>query len=365
MIPALERRPKPAFLEFFAGSGLVAYALRPYFEAAWANDICQKKAAVYAINHGTNHFRLGSIANIKGTDLPAASLSWASFPCQDLSLAGQTAGIHAERSGLVWEWLRIIDEMPVKPPVLVAENVIGLVSAHGGIHYRGLHSALRARDYRVGAVVLDAVHWLPQSRPRVFVIAVKGDAEVPTKLQTGKPGWVHPQMIISVSRGLEGWVWWNVPRPLQRKQNLQDIIEWEAKCDEPRAAKHNLGLIPAHHRKKLNETELLVAPGYKRTRKNGQVLELRFDGVAGCLRTPEGGSSRQFLILKRDGKLSTRLLTVRETARLMGAPESFKLLGSYNDGYKAMGDGVAVPVASWLAKTLLSPLVEAVNGQSA
>src|SRR5438067_6627770 len=172
-LPALERRPKPAFLEFFAGSGLVAYALRPYFEAAWANDICQKKAAVYAINHGTNHFRLGSIANIKGTDLPAASLSWASFPCQDLSLAGQTAGIHAERSGLVWEWLRIIDEMPVKPPVLVAENVIGLVSAHGGIHYRGLHSALRARDYRVGAVVLDAVHWLPQSRPRVFVIAVK------------------------------------------------------------------------------------------------------------------------------------------------------------------------------------------------
>ena len=109
----------------------------------------------------------------------------------------------------------------------------------------------------------------------------------------------------------------------------------------------------------------MVAPGYKRTRKNGQVLELRFDGVAGCLRTPEGGSSRQFLILKRDGKLSTRLLTVRETARLMGAPESFKLLGSYNDGYKAMGDGVAVPVASWLAKTLLSPLVEAVNGQSA
>jgi DNA (cytosine-5)-methyltransferase 1 len=50
-----------------------------------------------------------------------------------------------------------------------------------------------------------------------------------------------------------------------------------------------------------------------------------------------------------------RLLTVREAARLMGAPD-YKLPGNYNEGYFAMGDAVAVPVAAYLAKRLLAPL---------
>jgi DNA (cytosine-5)-methyltransferase 1 len=350
----------PRFLEFFAGSGLVAYALRPYFKAVWANDVCQKKARVYTSNHGLEHFRLDSICDVHGSELPNASLSWASFPCQDLSLAGLTAGIHAERSGLVWQWLRIMDEMADPPPVLVAENVTGLVSVSDGNHYRILHKALTDRGYMVGAVLLDAVRWVPQSRPRVFVVAIRNDIAIPPKLIAPGPNWMHHSAIIKASKGLEGWVWWNIPEPPPRKHDLADIVEWDAVCHTAESAADNLRLIPDAHRAKLNNAEVLVAPGYKRTRAKGQVLELRFDGVAGCLRTPKGGSSRQFLVLKRDGKLNTRLLTVRETARLMGAPESFKLPGSYNDGYEAMGDAVAAPVARYLAKHLLKPLTEAV-----
>lgn len=139
--------PYPAFLEFFAGSGLVAQGLKGYFRPVWANDICSKKAAVYTANHSTRHFHLGSIADVKGAELPSASLAWASFPCQDLSLAGLTGGIHAARSGLVWEWLRVIDEMPSRPPILVAENVAGLVSTANGSHYRTLHEALTDLGY--------------------------------------------------------------------------------------------------------------------------------------------------------------------------------------------------------------------------
>jgi DNA (cytosine-5)-methyltransferase 1 len=94
-----------------------------------------------------------------------------------------------------------------------------------------------------------------------------------------------------------------------------------------------------------------VENGVKRQR-----LELRFDGVAGCLRTPAGGSSRQVLVIVEGGAVKTRLLGAREAARLMGAPENFKLPGSYNAAYKAMGDAVAVPVARWLAEHLLAPL---------
>ena len=357
-LPYTQKNPIP-FLEFFAGSGLVAYALRPYFKPEWANDICEKKAAVYDANHSSERFHLGSIEDVSGADLPHAAMAWASFPCQDLSLAGLTAGIEGERSGLVWHWLRAMDEMKEMPPVLVAENVVGLVSAAGGAHYRLLHRALHRRGFKIGAFILDAIDWVPQSRPRVFVVAIKNGVLAPPNLIASEPTWIHSRAIINVAEDLDGWVWWNLPKPAPRKRELSDLIEWNAPCDDEETAERNLRLIPEDHRKKLAEGNFSVAPGYKRTRKNGQVLELRFDGVAGCLRTPEGGSSRQFLILKRNGKLATRLLTVRETARLMGAPDSFRLPGTYNDGYKAMGDAVAVPVARWLGKRLLAPLAQA------
>ncbi|MCL2825389.1 MAG: DNA cytosine methyltransferase, partial [Polyangiaceae bacterium] len=160
---------RPAFLEFFAGSGLVSHALSQHFRAVWANDVCPKKAAVYLANHPRAPFTLGSISKVSGKRLCPALLSWSSFPCQDLSLAGKCEGIHARRSGLVWEWLRVMDEMPKRPSILVAENVVGLVSTDGGAHYRELHNALVERGYRVGAMLIDAALWLPQSRTRVFV----------------------------------------------------------------------------------------------------------------------------------------------------------------------------------------------------
>ena len=92
-------------------------------------------------------------------------------------------------------------------------------------------------------------------------------------------------------------------------------------------------------------------------------LELRCDGIAGCLRTPEGGSSKQYLVIKEAGATHARLLTVREAARLMGAPDTFKLPGSYNDGYKAMGDAVAMPVAQFIGERFLTKIAEAIyNG---
>ena len=347
----------PGYLEFFAGSGLVAYGMRKHFNAIWANDICGKKADVYCANHGKKHFHLGSIADVRGTDLPAAPLSWASFPCQDLSLAGLIAGIDGERSGLVWEWLRVMDEMPEMPPILVAENVVGLMSVDGGSQYRMLHEALLSRGYRVGVVQLDASHWVPHSRPRVFVVAVDASVKIPAGMQSEGPTWAHSKAVITAAEGVDGWLWWNLPAPKPRTVDLADIIEWDADCDDAATAARNISLIPDHHRKLLDGSAINVAPGYKRTRAVGQVLELRFDGIAGCLRTPKGGSSRQFLVLKKGSTLATRLLTVRETARLMGAPETYKLPGTYNDGYKAMGDAVAAPCASYLAKHLLAPLL--------
>ncbi len=337
--------------------------LKGFFQTVWANDICEKKAKVFCANHDKRIFHLGSIEDVKGGDLPSALLSWGSFPCQDLSLAGNMGGLSSSRSGLVWHWLRVMDELPKMPPLAVAENVVGLVSAAKGKHYRTLHNALVERGYKLGAVVIDASHWVPQSRKRVFVIAV--DAKIPTEqFETDHPAWCHPSSIVRVAEGLNGWVWWNIPKPPSRKYNLYDLTDFSAPCDEPDKQKRLLELVPEKHREKmksLSKNGQTVFPGYKRIRHGRQVLELRFDGVAGCLRTPEGGSSRQFLVIKDNGSFKTRLLTVREAAALMGAPKNYKLPGSYNDGYKAMGDAVAVPVSRYLAKNLLSPLAKLIK----
>jgi len=353
------------FLDFFAGSGLVTEALRGYFTCVWANDICPKKRAVYVANHGSDHFHLKSITDVSGVELPPAILSWASFPCQDLSLAGKLGGISSSRSGLVWEWLRILDEMPCPPPLLVAENVSGLVSAAKGANYLTLHRALTDKGYHVGAVLLDAAHWLPQSRPRTFVIAVSKAVDVASFRADG-PQWCHPQGLARALFGLDA-TWWVLPRPKAPAPALESLIDLDAPYHTDERGRKTLELIPPHHRERLSRETALgrqVFPGYKRTRDGNQVLELRFDGVSGCLRTARGGSSREFLVVSTPDGYRTRLLTVREAARLMGAPDMYKLPGSYNDAYSAMGDAVAVPVVRHLAAHLLSPLAaQVLEGQ--
>ncbi len=120
-------------LDFFAGSGLVRLGLEPHFRSIWANDIDRRKADVYRTNFGGDTFHLGSIEDLRGADVPAADLAWASFPCQDLSLAGALNGMKAgTRSGLFWESLRVLDERRAagrRVPLLVAENVVGFVVA--------------------------------------------------------------------------------------------------------------------------------------------------------------------------------------------------------------------------------------------
>lgn len=342
--------------EFFAGSGLVAYGLKGMFTPIWANDISEQKAAVYEANFGDEHFDLADIKDIKGGNLPFAHLSWASFPCQDLSLAGSIGGIHASRSGLVWEWLRVLDEMDEKPKILVLENVSGLLSTNGGDNYRAIHMALIKRGFDCGAIVLNASHFVPQSRPRVFMIAVRQDCAIPSELIGDGPCWLHNKAAAELGQTLPGWIWWKTEKPPRRHKALKDIVESKPPFDKDDV----LRLVPERHQTKLDEHDTVYATGYRRTRHGEQQLELRFDGIAGCLRTPEGGSSKQYLVVKKNGETHARLLTVREAARLMGAPDSFILPGSYNDGYKAMGDAVAMPVAQFIGERFLRKIAEAV-----
>ena len=350
----------PTFVDFFAGSGLVTEGARHSCLPVWSNDICAKKAAIYTANHDPGHFHLGSIEDVNGSAIPAGDIVWASFPCQDLSLAGKMGGLAASRSGLFWEWLRVLDEMPEPPKVIALENVTGLLCSNGGEDYRLLHQALRARSYKVGPMLIDARHWVPQSRPRVFVVAVQEDVDT-ADFEDFSPTWLHPDSVTQAISSLEGSVFWSMPFPKDRPKTLADIIDWKAPVFDEAKTERLLSIIAPSHRARLEslpKSQRAVFPGYRRTRNGKQVLELRFDNISGCLRTAEGGSSRQFLILHQNGNFSARLITTREAARLMGAPDSYKLSTNYNEAYSAMGDAVAVPVVRHLAEHLLAPLAK-------
>ena len=289
-----EAKTTASALDFFAGSGLVRLGLEPDFRTVWANDICPKKAAVYDANHPPHPVHVESVANVRGSDLPTADLAWASFPCQDLSLAGNLSGIRrGTRSGLFWEWLRVLDEMGGRrPPVLVAENVVGFLIGEDGAHFERAYSALRDRGYLAGATVIDARLFVPQSRPRAFLIAVESGIDIAGLAQIG-PGWFHPEPVLRASAAVRDpeWVWWTIPHPAEPTAALAEIVERDAPCDSEAETAARRELLSAGSRRKLDEQlqsgRFAVGTGYRRTRpdehgRKRQRLEVRFDDVAGA-----------------------------------------------------------------------------------
>jgi DNA (cytosine-5)-methyltransferase 1 len=190
----------------------------------------------------------------------------------------------------------------------------------------------------------------------VFVIAVQKGIPIPDELLDDGKNWLHNKAAAKLGCELPDWIWWYAKKPLRRHTTLSDIIDFNLPFDKD----HVLSLIPSSHLKRLMEFKNIIATGYRRTRHGKQCLELRFDGLAGCLRTPEGGSSKQFLIVKQNDEIHARILSSREVARLMGAPDSYILPDTYNDAYKAMGDAVALPVASFIGKSFLVRLAEVI-----
>ena len=163
---------KPTALEFFAGVGLVRMALEEAgAEIVFANDISSVKASMYELNFGHSEFVLGDIARITGTDLPEAEIATASFPCTDLSLAGNRAGLKGRDSNSLGEFLRILKEMENRRPrVVMLENVAGFATSNGGRDLLTSLEALNDLGYYCDIAALDARHFVPQSRVRLFIL---------------------------------------------------------------------------------------------------------------------------------------------------------------------------------------------------
>lgn len=372
-------RATRTFYEFFAGGGMARLGLGSAWTCTFANDFDPVKAAVYRDNFpdAAGHFHEGDVWKLAPRDLPGrADLAWASSPCQDFSLAGARAGLAGGRSSAFFGFWKLVQGLAAQdraPRMIVIENVVGLLTSHEGRDFQALCKALHDEGYNYGAVELDARRFLPQSRPRVFVVAVKG--VVPGRLWNLDPVEpFHSRRIQTAHRNLPQdlrikWRWWSLPFPPGGNASIEAVLEPDADVvwySQERTQRLKALLSPLHLEKLEAAKEKggrCVATVFRRMRvERGskiQRAELRFDGYAGCLRTAAGGSSRQALVVVEGEEVRGRDLTSRESARLMGLDDDYRLPKAKTSALKILGDGVAVPVVKFLSENLLVPLLAA------
>lgn len=373
---------KPTFYEFFAGGGMARAGLGNRWQCVFSNDFDFKKGAAYQANwdkEAQTVLKVGDIRKVETIELPGiADLAWASFPCQDLSLAGGGAGLRGERSGTFypfWDIVKLLIAEGRAPRVVALENVTGTLTSHGGKDFEAICQTFADNGYQYGALVIDAALFVPHSRPRLFVIGVREDIEVDSSMLS--PGPIEPFH----TRGLQAaydrindsakgkWLWWNMPTPARRNTVFADLVEDQPDSVQWHSANETLKLLRQMSPINLAKVEAakragrrMVGAVYKRTRvKDGvkyQRAEIRFDDLAGCLRTPAGGSSRQVIVVVDGNLIRSRLISSRETARLMGLDDGYVLPKNYNEAYHLTGDGVAVPVVRHLAQHVIEPLLK-------
>lgn len=372
-IDSMSLLPQRTFADFFAGIGLMRIGLeKEGWSVSFSNDIDPEKYEMYKGNFEDTdtHYLVKDIHQISSKTIPSITLATASFPCNDLSLAGSRHGLcKGKQSSAFWGFIEILEAMDNrKPPLVFLENVTGFLTSHKGEDFKKALLALNNLGYIVDAFILDAARFVPQSRQRLFVIGIleQGSEVRDRKTPIFYESDVRPKALANfiLTHPEINWQIRNLPaQPNNQKKFIEiledlpeDAPEWWSK----ERAEYLFNQMSPRH--KLVAKQMMAGPEwsygtvFRRIRNKKSMGELRTDGIAGCLRTPRGGSGRQILFKAGKGKYFARLLTPRECARLMGADE-YKITVPLNQALFGFGDAVCVPVIQWIAKYYLNPLV--------
>ncbi len=400
------RRTPWSFAEFFAGIGLMRFGLESAdhpWACAYANDSDPGKRDMYLRHFGRSNRAASGITDrvddrdvrlVHGSDTPTVDLATASFPCTDLSLAGARAGLRSGQSAAVWAFFDVLEQMGARrPPLILLENVVGLLNSHDGSDLRDLLRAMNRLGYAVDALVLDAKWFVPQSRPRLFIVGerdpdgVRPGAKVrlgresrvvlpePIDPRDLRPDRLRPPRLCEFVHAHAPSVRWRLRKlhePPQRSAlSLPEVLDRPDRSADlwwPESrVRYLYEQMSERHRRWVDERMARRRPAYAaafrrvRVQPDGtkrSMAELRTDGLAGCLRTPKGGSARQIIVRAGDGRLDARLLSPRECARLMGAHRyNFAPDLSVNRALYGFGDAVCVDAVRWLADHRLAPVM--------
>lgn len=368
-VPTQKTLPPVSVHEHFAGIGLMAKGLEHCgFKVVWANDIEQAKHDLYVANHSDpSVFHLGDVRKVLGPDLPKADLATASFPCVDLSLAGNREGLTGEQSGMFWEFARILAELPLdeRPRVVLLENVHGFATSQEGKDLSNALEQMNDLGYSTDVFAINASHFVPQSRPRMFVIGVSGDLPKGAHIGTPPTSDVRPAWIRDIyERNSQLSLHYKeLPELPSGPADLQMVVQklkpadarwWDVEREQ--AFLSSLSPLQAKRLETLRTgSKTSWRTAYRRTRKGVARWEIRADAIAGCLRTTGGGSSKQALVEAGKGFVHVRWMTPLEYARLMGAGDFKTKSRTENQALFGFGDAVVVDVIAWIAEHYLMP----------
>lgn len=359
-------------LDFFAGIGLIRYALeRRGWREIFALDHSPMKAAIYNHHFGDQVYHIEDVHSVQSARVPAAVLAHASFPCSNISVAGGREGLAGPESSALWGFFRVLEELTdARPPLVLLENVEGFLTSNNGNDLINVLGVLNRLGYCVDIMLIDAEHFVPQSRNRLFVVGVMTadpQSMFEQNMVLNRKTEARPKKITTFIRANSSINWYlcELPQLPIRVKTLETAIDREEPWWSEQRSHYLFNQMHDRYKAKviglMAQEQWTYGTAFRRMRvRNGinqSTAEVRFDRIAGCLRTPKGGSARQILVCAGFGQFNARLLNARENARLMGADDYILAPDlPLNDALFGFGDAVCVPVIEWIAQYCLEPL---------
>lgn len=289
--------PDKTIAEFFAGIGLMRIGLENAgWKIAFANDIDHDKWQMYRDHFGdTGEFIVDDIHKLKPSQVPTVGLATASFPCNDLSLAGARHGLAGAQSSAFWGFIDVLKAMKRErrqPPLVLLENVTGFLTSHDGQDFEDALLALNDLGYAVDAFIIDAARFVPQSRQRLFVIGSKTSESEPMR---DTPGFgeseARPKALASF-RFMHPDIRWRFrelpPLPACTKRVddiLQDLPFNHQMWWSRERCQYMLNQMSPKHRAQadamIRGNTISYGTVFRRVRNGKSMAELRTDGIAG------------------------------------------------------------------------------------
>lgn len=249
-------------------------------------------------------------------------------PCQSFSIAGARGGFEDARGTLFYDFCRLVDE--IKPKVFLYENVYGVLTHDKGNTWKVMQNSFDALGYHYKWKILDARDYgIPQGRRRLYVVGFKNKKDYEK---------------------------FEFPKPIKLKYTMQDFLVENTK--EGNLISKNGKLVITE---KVGEEpdvkyylsdklkKYVLSPGTKNFMHNDAKIDLP---IARALLSTQGNSHRASVnnYVTTNGKI--RALTVRETHRLMGFPDSYKIVVSKAQALKQSGNSIVVDVLINILKNI-------------
>lgn len=275
----------------------------------FSSEFDKNACKTYEANFG--EYPSGDITKIDARDIPDFDILLGGFPCQAFSIIGKKEGFENETCGtLFFEIERILKEK--SPCAFMLENVRNLTAHDGGKTFKVIRSHLEALGYNVYAKVLNALDYgVPQKRERIIIVGFKDD------VLFSFPDTVPPSYRKTLSEVLE--------RDVDRKYYVRDSIR------ESRLMRLKDPNYPKPYISHENMAGSVTPHPY-----------------SSCLRA---GASANYILINDE-----RRPTEREMLRLQGFPDDFKIVVPYGQIKHQVGNSVAVPVISAVARQMLLAL---------